>query len=335
MLALRAPSLAGEARIREGISRFRTLAGRPNLETFFWSIRMAILKTQKRHPLENGCPPAWASAWGQDRYGVWVEFRVGQAAQRMRWIMPGRFRMGSPDDDGESFDREKPAHEVVISRGYWLFDTPCCQDMWEAVLGTEANQSHFRGARRPVENVSWDEAVRFTEKLNELIRGLGIRLPREAEWEYACRAGILESRYGALDEAAWYDKNSGNESHDVGRKLPNGWGLYDMLGNVWEWCLDGTRDYSTDHITDPDGGRSAGRVIRGGSWAHPARSTRAAFRTWRQSDVRDSHLGFRCLSSGMEEQKEQIEQGESEAERALRAREIQNDRGRPAPSRMK
>ena len=198
------------------------------------------------------------------------------------------------------------------------------------MLGADANKSGFRGGRRPVETVNWHDAVRFSKELNKLKKGLNLRLPTEAEWEYACRAGKAESRYGKLEDVAWYDGNSGKVTHDVGQLVANAWGLHDMLGNVWEWCLDGQRYYTEASLTDPDGGSGAGRVVRGGSWYEVARDVRAAIRYAYHAGDRYGALGFRCLSSEMEEEgAEQVEQGRSGAKQSeggaeqasLRARE--------------
>jgi formylglycine-generating enzyme len=259
-----------------------------------------MAKNWKNHPLEDGNPPAWTSGWGQDRYGVWVEFSIRKVTQRMRWIMPGTFTMGSPDSDKEALHSEKPAHLVTISRGFWLFDTPCRRDLWEAVLGAEANRSRFSRLRRPVENVSWDDTAEFHKRLSELRPGLLLRLPSEAEWEYACRAGTRGPRYGELDDIAWYWENSGSETHDVGLKKSNAWGCYDMLGNVWEWCLDQKRDYTPLAITDPLGTTLGGvdRVIRGGGSSNGSRLVRAAERDTAGTSEGGIELGFRSLCSG-------------------------------------
>ena len=138
------------------------------------------------HNLADGVPPAWASAWGQDRSGVYVAFTVGGVTQRLRWIPPGRFWMGSPEDEEGRYDTEGPRHEVTIAAGFWLFDTACTEALWEAVTGTAPQPQ--RGPLHPVTDVSWDDAQSFIERINVAVPGLDLRLPSEAEWEYACRA---------------------------------------------------------------------------------------------------------------------------------------------------
>lgn len=251
------------------------------------------------HPLATGCPPVWASAWGQDQYGPWVALSVGEVEQRLRWIPPGWFFMGSPDDDREALRHEKPRHEVELSKGFWLFDTPCSQTLWQAVMGT--NPSRFKGEQRPVERVSWEDCQEFITEMNELLPGLALRLPTEAEWEYACRAGTDTPRYAQdLDVIAWYSENSGSETHPVCQKDPNAWGLYDMLGNVDEWCHDGQREYTHERAINPIGPLETGakRVIRGGGWVVSALIVRAACRVWLHPGDRLESLGFRCASSG-------------------------------------
>jgi hypothetical protein len=169
---------------------------------------------------QSGTPPAWADRWGHDAYGPWVTFRIGGVEQRLRWIPPGRFWMGSPEDEEGRFDNEGPQHEVELTQGFWLFDTPCTQALWQAVMAE--NPSHFQGLNRPVENVSWDDCQVFINKLNEQVSRLRLRLPTEAQWEYACRAGTQEPRYDPdLDAIAWYNENSGSETHEIAQKRPN------------------------------------------------------------------------------------------------------------------
>jgi formylglycine-generating enzyme required for sulfatase activity len=152
-----------------------------------------------------------------------------------------------------------------------------------------------------VENVSWDDIQEFIKGLNRQEGWEVCRLPTEAQWEYAARAGTTtEWDESDLDAIAWYRENSDGATHDVGQKRPNAWGLYDMLGNVWEWSHDGNRTYSRANVIDPVGSTEAGgfRVYRGGSWNADARYVRAASRYWDNPGVRLISLGFRCSSSG-------------------------------------
>src|SRR3954454_4948863 len=188
------------------------------------------------HPLRRGIPPAWASEWGEDRlHGPWCAFEVGGVVQRLRWIPPGVFWMGSPDDEEGRFSDEGPQRLVSIDSGFWMFDTPCTQALWEAVMGE--NPRRFKEANRPVESVSWVQCQQFLKRLNEKCAVLELKLPSEPQWEYACRAGTETPRYREdLNEIAWYSVNSKQKTHPVGKKAPNDWGLYDTLGNVFEWC---------------------------------------------------------------------------------------------------
>ncbi len=281
------------------------------------------------HPLADGNPPAWASAWGQDRFGVWVAFTIGDATQRLRWVPPGRFLMGSPKGEVGRYDNEGPQHEVTISRGFWLADTPCTQVIWQAVMGS--NPSRFRSSDRPVEQVSWNDVQAFLRQSEALLPGLGLALPTEAQWEHACRAGTATATWAGdleilgkrnapgLVPISWYGGNSGVDfeldngadrsgwpekqyphqragTHPVARKAANPWGLYDILGNVWEWCADGRRVYGTVPVIDPMGSThvAARRVLRGGSWNRSARNVRSASRLAFDPGYRYDFIGFRC-----------------------------------------
>jgi formylglycine-generating enzyme required for sulfatase activity len=203
--------------------------------------------------------------------------------------------MGSPRDDDERFDWEFLPRETKIELGFWIFDTPCTQALWEAVMGEGKNLSQFKGAARPVERVSWNDCQDFLKRLNERLNGLGLSLPLEAQWEYACRAGTPTPRYQEnLDEIAWYAQNSGGETHAVGNKAPNAWGLYDLLGNVWEWCADEWRIGDPGSGAPGSGGPLVPRVLRGGSWVRYARYVRAACRIWLDPADRHDNIGFRC-----------------------------------------
>ncbi len=208
----------------------------------------------------------------------------------MRWIPSGSFTMGGK--------YEKPQHRATLSKGFWMLETEVTQEMWKALMGPESNPSKFEGAKRPVEQVNWHEAKEFIEKLNS--KGIGTyRLPTEAEWEYACRAGSPYAYcYGdgesKLKDYAWYGEGETGKTHTVGGKQPNDWGLYDMHGNVYEWCEDVYGDYPVSPQTDPRGPASGEyRVSRGGSFWDFARGCRSAYRYWDTPDYRFRNLGFR------------------------------------------
>jgi len=267
-------------------------------------------------PLARGCPPRWACSWGQDEVGVFAGFVVDAVEYRMRWIPAGEFWMGSPVTEEGRYRDEGPRHRVRLSKGFWLGETPVTQGLWEAVMG--ANPSRFKGeAERPVEQVRWEDAQGFIAALEKLAPGLGVRLPSEAEWEYACRAGTEGPTYAGAGEAvleaiAWWRGNSGGMTHPVRMKKPNAWGLHDMLGNVWEWCSDAWYAYRSagsgagSVLVNPVHPGSTGdrRVYRGGGWASPARGVRAAFRDVGAPGIRAGGLGFR-LAGGQEESSNQ------------------------------
>ena len=202
-------------------------------------------------------------------------------------IPAGTFRMG----------RFGNFYRVTISKGFYLGKYPVTQDQWDAVM--ESNPSHFKKGNYPVENVSWEDCQKFIGRLNDQIGRAKYRLPTEAEWEYACRAGSVTSySFGddkkKLSEYGWYHANSGGTSHPVGEKLPNPWGLYDMNGGVWEWCKDWYAPYPRWKATDPEG-PSAGtdRVLRGGSWSDGPKRCRSGFRSYFSPDFRCDFFGFR------------------------------------------
>ncbi|MER2624354.1 MAG: formylglycine-generating enzyme family protein, partial [Accumulibacter sp.] len=294
-----------------------------------------LIRTDREHlTFRRLTKPEWASAIGRDRFGLWCEIAVDPGRgepviQRLRWIPPGRFWMGSPEEEPGRFDNEGPRHQVTLTEGFWLSDTPCTQALWEAVMGRSL--SRFRSPTRPVEHVSWDDAQDFLRQLNGWIPDLNLALPSEAQWEYACRAGTETATYAgeltilgkndapALDHIAWYGGNSGVDfdlesgydssdwpekqyphtkagMHPVKLKRANPWGLYDVLGNVWEWCQDGRKQYDQDAQANPTGSLEAdtNRVLRGGSWNSNARFVRAAHRFAAPPDLRSGSFGFRC-----------------------------------------
>jgi formylglycine-generating enzyme required for sulfatase activity len=210
-------------------------------------------------------------------------------------IPAGRFMMGCSQGDEQCYADEKPQYEVQITRSFQLGKYEVTQGQWAKVMGS--NPSKFKGEDRlPVEEVSWNDVQRFIAKLNALNDGYRYRLPTEAEWEYAARGGTTGVYYGNLDAIGWYEENSGSKTHPVGQKQPNGFGLYDMLGNVWEWCSDGYDKsyYGSSPGSDPKGPDSAqGRVLRGGSWDDISSNARASSRVGVVPFVRGNAIGFR------------------------------------------
>ena len=224
----------------------------------------------------------------------------GGAKMEMIWCPPGEFEMGSPLTEDGRFEDEV-LHPVKLTRGFWLGKYEVTQGQWKSVMGDEGAslRSRFKGENRPVENVSWHDCQSFMRKMNETLGGAA-RLPTEAEWEYACRAGTAGAFAGdgSVDEMAWYDGNSGSQTHDVGAKKANAWGFYDMHGNVLEWCSDWFAKTATGSV-DPKGPASGSfRVLRGGSWFYYARDCRSAYRQKRDPGIRNFVFGFRLAITG-------------------------------------
>ncbi|MDY6838653.1 MAG: formylglycine-generating enzyme family protein [Thermodesulfobacteriota bacterium] len=222
-------------------------------------------------------------------------------------IPPGTFVMGSPEDETGRHDDEHQC-VVTLTKGFYCQTTEVTQGQWFEVMGN--NPSHFQdcGDNCPVEFVSWNDCQEFIKQLNGLEGGNKYRLPTEAEWEYACRAGsqrafafgnIMETGCGHdphLDAVGWYCGNSGKKPHPVARKRPNAFGLYDMHGNMWEWCQDWYDSYPSGPVTDPRGPPSgSGRVLRGGGWHEDAEDCRSAIRVGRFPESKAGTLGFRLV----------------------------------------
>ena len=222
-------------------------------------------------------------------------------------IPSGLFSMGSDFDDNQGQDYEKPIHGVILSRHYRLAKYLVTQNLWEFIMGY--NPSHFKGEIRPVENVTWNEVHKFIERLNATSDCV-YRLPTEAEWEYAARAGRGWPYYFGLtpDELprhAWFSHNSGNRTQNVGLKDPNPWGLFDMLGNVWEWVSDWYGDYDSSTATNPKGPpEGSSKVIRGGAWGSSPWLCRVTTRSVKSPDERSSLIGFRLALDGVSEERE-------------------------------
>ena len=224
-------------------------------------------------------------------------------------IVPGTLMMGSAISPSEIKKRyggkakwykdEHPQHRVTLMSGFYMQTTEVTQGQWKAVMGN--NPSRFKGDDLPVEKVSWNDVQEFIQKLNQREGDNKYRLPTEAEWEYACRAGTTTRFYfgsdkSRLGEYAWYLNNSGMKTHTVAQKKPNAWGLYDMHGNVYEWCQDRYGDYPSGSVTDPKGPfGGSGRVIRGGSWVSRSWVVRSAYRVRNDPAGRNIYLGFRLL----------------------------------------
>ena len=214
--------------------------------------------------------------------------------------------MGATASEQDSNDRAKPQHQVTLSKGFWMSEMEVTQAQWLAVMGN--NPSYFTGSTsRPVEMVSWSDICTATTgylaKLNAANPGNGFRLPTEAEWEYACRAGTTQRFYWGNDPSytligncAWYyENNTPTGTKSVGQKTANGWGLKDMSGNVWEWCEDWYGSYASGAVTDPTGpGTGDSRVLRGGSWNGLAYSCSAANRS-PASGAWSKQVGFRVV----------------------------------------
>jgi formylglycine-generating enzyme required for sulfatase activity len=214
-------------------------------------------------------------------------------------ISPGTFMMGSPANEKDR-DIDEVHHQVTLTKGFYLQTTEVTQEQWRRLMGS--NPSHFKdcGGDCPVEMVSWDDAQEFIKKLNKIGKTYKYRLPTEAEWEYACRAGSTTAFANGdekdLTTIGWYRSNSGEKPHRVAQKDPNAWGLYDMHGNVWEWCQDWFGDAQAESVTDPVGPTSGSkRVVRGGSWGEDARFCRSAFRFNKTPTVRWDVVGFRVI----------------------------------------
>ncbi|MBQ6584525.1 MAG: formylglycine-generating enzyme family protein [Alistipes sp.] len=218
----------------------------------------------------------------------------------MVYVEGGTFTMGATSEQGsDAYSDESPIHSVTVS-DFYIGKYEVTQAQWRAVMGS--NPSYFTGDNLPVKQVSWDDIQEFITKLNTMT-GKTFRLPTEAEWEYAARGGNQSKGYkysgsNTLDNVAWYTNNSGGKTHPVGQKQPNELGLYDMSGNVWEWCQDWYGSYSSSSQTNPTGPNSGyGRVLRGGSWFSNAALCRVSSRSYSNPHSHYGNHGFRLACS--------------------------------------
>jgi formylglycine-generating enzyme required for sulfatase activity len=241
-----------------------------------------------------------------------MAFTYQGVRQVLRWIPAGTFMMGSSGTE-QGHWKDEVLHQVTLTKGFWLAETTVTQALWRAVKSD--NPSHFKGDNRPVEQVSWNDAQAFIQQLNTALQTLqpeyALRLPSEAEWEYACRAGN-QTRFNfdgtvSLDKVnyrgVWDDSNLSEgalqETAEVKSYPCNVWGLYEMHGNVWEWCQDNwTEQLAKNSVIDPiELNTGSARVIRGGSWNSVGRLVRSAVRSGNMADNRLSELGFRLALS--------------------------------------
>ncbi len=241
---------------------------------------------------------------GSTAYAQQLKSITNSIGMKLVLIHAGSFTMGSLAEVlGKNILDN--GHEVALSNSFYLGVYEVTQEQYEKVKGE--NPCIFKGAKNPVENVSWEDAVSFCKMLSDLpeerTAGRVYRLPTEAEWEYACRANsTTEYCFGDSDELltdyAWFGDLRGGETHPVGKKKLNRWGLYDMHGNVWEWCQDWYSDSLTGYVTDPQGPSiGSQRVHRGGSWANDAANCRTGYRDSNVSTYRTSYIGFRVAMS--------------------------------------
>lgn len=252
-------------------------------------------------------PLAWITNYGKDEYGIWAEFKFKGITQRLRGILPGSFWMGSRHES-PYYPSEGPQHIVTLTQGFWMFDTAVTQALWEKVMGN--NPSQFINPDRPVDSTEWYECQAFLEKINKYL-GLKLSLPTEAQWEYACRAGTCTEfyfgdtislemvNYNGMDTYLGSFGGWREETVVVKSFPPNAWGLYEMHGNVGEWCSDGERNYSAKAQTNPVGPLDdVPRMIRGGSWIDPSHRVKSACRC-RGTPCYDRHptTGFRCVQA--------------------------------------
>ncbi len=254
-------------------------------------------------------PLPHAVEWGEDDYGLYQVFNLFGVEHGFRWIPPGRFLMGSPEDEKGRYDDEIQ-HWVTLTKGFWLAETTVTQALWQAVMGD--NPSEFKAEQNPVEKVRWNNTQKFIDKIKTALPELLLKLPTEAQWEYACRAGSqtpfwfgkkinLQNANYSRNWDYGDDVNSSRlgKTCEVKRFKPNLWGLYQMHGNVWEWCDDRyVADLGTQSVIDPTGPKNGAiRALRGGSWSGDGRDLRSAARRKFEPDLSYNNLGLRLSLS--------------------------------------
>ncbi len=271
------------------------------------------------HP--PGFPYEWCESWGEDNFGIWLEFDIKNITLRMRWIKPGTFLMGSPEEEPYRNHNENQ-REVTVSKGFWFADTACSQELWQIIM--ENNPSYCKGSRKPVENVSWNDCKEFLDKINIYLKNLALSFPSEEQWEYTCRAGTTTSfSFGINITPDLVNYNGkypylGNENGlnreetvEIKSLPPNQWGMYEMHGNVWEWCVDLFGKYNTDIMVEGiQTTENQYRVLRGGSAYSNATNCRSAARSKFHFSDRYNRNGFRFMWNPEESQKKNIQLAE-------------------------
>ena len=273
---------------------------RTKMQTIAQSLakKIAITPTSQATPAESQKPQQPQQLQNPVSYSNGV-LTVNGVQYCMIKVEGGTFTMGATSEQGsDAYDDEKPTHQVTLST-YYIGRTEVTQALWEAVMGS--NPSSFKGKKLPVEGVSYDDCKQFIEKLN-VMTGQDFRLPTEAEWEFAARGGNQSHGYkysgsNYLDDVAWFRENSGSETNTVATKRPNELGIYDMSGNVYEWCRDSYAKYTSSPQTNPRGGSGSNRVLRGGGWLSDARGCRVSRRSDYSPDDRNGILGLRLVLS--------------------------------------
>ncbi|MBR5710936.1 MAG: SUMF1/EgtB/PvdO family nonheme iron enzyme [Thermoguttaceae bacterium] len=278
---------------------------REKLEKIAQKLAMQQKLAREKAEQENFIKAQQSLSLPGSKAGERITFVINGAHFAFRWCPPGTFMMGAPESE-EGRHSWETQHQVTLTNGFWMMETEVTQKQWKAIMGNTI-PSYSKGDDLPVDYVSSsDECTKYCSKCTQL--GLSVELPTEAQWEYACRAGTTGPYSGDLDEMAWYHINSGNSTHPVGTKKPNAWGLYDMHGNVEEWCKDVVKEHYTDKPP------YFYYIIRGGSWNDFKHNCRSAYRHlsgWRDDDIRgrthkygndkygmwewSGNLGFRCV----------------------------------------
>lgn len=248
---------------------------------------LAELVTPGHDPDSSVPRPPWASDFGKDNCGIWASVKIGTQTQVFRYIPPGKY---------EQTRRERKERTVIISRPFWLADSEVTQAIWVYVM--KVNPSHFKGDElRPVESVSWIENQVFCKRFNDLVPGISVGLPSAAQWEYASRADSRPEDQ-ELSNYMWYSGNAKRTTHPVKTKKCNEFGLYDMYGNVWEWCADwsGNEEMETSETQRDPRGPTAGesRTYRGGCYKNTAKDT--LYRTGDEPKLQADYLGFRLAA---------------------------------------